>query len=528
MTTAFDLLAGLVVDDDGRRWGEAAEPYQRQRMAAILDESPSAVALHLVSEPKGSRKTTDNAGGALARMLTSAPTGARLYGVALDQQQAKYLLESMREFRDRTEGLGGIVVTETRCAYPPRNVIFEVLTADAGGAQGARPFHLVIDELAEWPDMNTQKRLLANLLGGFEKTYRIDQRARAVLCMNAGSPVSLAGRQYKQALESRFWRVHELFTPDGMSSPLPWVSADDLERARELAETDAAFARLHLGLWDEGPDRLATVADIEACCVLNGEQAPRFGKSYIVTADLGLRRDLSVLAVLHRDGPAAGGATFDGDGASGGGPGRLVVDVLRVWKAPRGGEIDLLEVGAQAEDLSRDYGNAPVFLDSWQAAPLVQMLQQRGVRAELQHATESKNSRAVVSLMAMLGDRRIDLPNDPDLIAELSTLPVIETRPNTWKVGDDRAGGSHHDRYSAIALGAVLLDDFAMESAAARLSRRPAVVMQEGAYLQWERLASLHRPMAQCGDPRALRWLRDHPEPDVVIGRRRMPANRRR
>ena len=57
---ALNVLHALVLDD-GRRWGEAAEGWQRDDAAAVLDPV-AGPHQHWQGRPKGGSKSTDGAG----------------------------------------------------------------------------------------------------------------------------------------------------------------------------------------------------------------------------------------------------------------------------------------------------------------------------------------------------------------------------------------------------------------------------------------------------------------------------------
>jgi hypothetical protein len=511
-STAYDFLCGLIIDDYGRRWDDTAEDFQRARVQAILSDAPGVVSQHFVVEPKGSRKTSDAAAIALSLMLTRAPTGARLYGAAADLEQAALMVDSFRELRDRTPGLSGVFVTERKVTYPPKNVEFEALPADSAGAQGLRPYFLDLDELAEWRDTRPVRKFLTNLLAGHDKHHRVDQNARLVVQTNAGSPTSLAGRYYGIARKSRFWAVHELTSTDGATSPLPWVTEEDLEKAREKAETDAEFRRLHLNIWEDGPDRLATLEDVEVCAVLDGDVAPQWGTSYLITADLAYRRDMTAVAVMHTE-----QAESEWDNGQMRPPRRrIVVDVLRVWRAERGGTIDTMDVENVLAQLSGQY-NAPVLLDEAHAQHVVERLRYRGVRAHSRQATQSSNSREVVKLMSLLRDRAIELPADEDLVDEIANVPVVEVAPNMYKLGDERRRGSHHDRTSAIAMGALALEEWALAASESALRKLgPIVRVADASYFAEAQTRQYWEKLAAGGSAHAQKWLRNHPAPDLL------------
>ncbi len=100
-SAALDLLAGLVLDD-GRRWGDAAEPWQWADARAVL-EGPQRLAY--ITRPRGASKTTDLAGIGIAALVEQLPPASRSYAVAADRDQAALLVDAMAGFVTRTPGL---------------------------------------------------------------------------------------------------------------------------------------------------------------------------------------------------------------------------------------------------------------------------------------------------------------------------------------------------------------------------------------------------------------------------------------
>jgi len=62
---------------------------------------------------------------------------------------------------------------------------------------------------------------------------------------------------------------------------------------------DSEYSRLHLNIWTQSEDRLVSAADLLAAAVLDGEQEPRAGVQYLISVDLGLVNDKTVVAVGH-------------------------------------------------------------------------------------------------------------------------------------------------------------------------------------------------------------------------------------
>jgi hypothetical protein len=438
---AMGRMASLVMEND-RPWIESAADWQIEDAEAILDPDGPEKS-HFITRPKGGRKTADVAAIVLAVLLDQAPPRARLYAAAADQEQAGLLVDSIAGYVERS-GLHGLVkVTGDTVTNLQDGATFKTLAADAPGAQGLRPYFLALDELAEWRDSPLGRRLLQNLLQGTEK-----YGARVVVISNAGSPAGIAGRLYRTALASRHWRVSEL------AGPLPWLSESQLERLRETCDSEAEYLRLHANVWAEGPDRLASVDDIEACMVLPAyPAAPEYGQRYVIGVDLALKRDLAALVVAHNVWRTVRGETGWRQER------RVIVDLVKTWKAPRGGSIDLVDVRNYLAGIARQYYGATAYLDAWQAAHMAADLNRSGVQAELVSATEASNQRSTMALLGLFQDRAIELPKDEDLARELASVSLKEVGPNKYKLGDARTDLGHHDRTSALALAVDALVD---------------------------------------------------------------------
>jgi phage terminase large subunit-like protein len=115
---ALDLLQALVLED-GRRWGDAAEPWQREDAEAILDQA-SPAPFHFLTRGRGGSKTGDLAGVALTAILTQAPPGSRLYAGAADRDQARLFADSIAGFQVRTPELRGALDVQTYRVAAPR------------------------------------------------------------------------------------------------------------------------------------------------------------------------------------------------------------------------------------------------------------------------------------------------------------------------------------------------------------------------------------------------------------------------
>jgi hypothetical protein len=279
-----------LVLEDGRRWGEAAEPWQRADAEAILDQSGAR--LHYLTRPRGASKTTDLAAVAIAALVTQLSPRSRSYAAAADRDQAALLLDALAGFRARTEGLAGAVrVDAWRATATRTGATLEVLAADEASSWGLRPRLLVLDEFARWPTTVGARRFWTSLFSALPKL----PDSRLAILTTAGAPSHPAHKLLQRARATpERWRVSEV------PGATPWLHPADLDEQR--AELPAwEFERLHLNRWTESEDRLTSVADLAACVTLDGPRDWQPGRRYAMSLDLGLKADRTVLAVCSAE-----------------------------------------------------------------------------------------------------------------------------------------------------------------------------------------------------------------------------------
>jgi phage terminase large subunit-like protein len=249
------------------------------------------------------------------------------------------------------------------------------------------------------------------------------------------------------------WRVHEV------PGPVPWLDPARVEEQRRRLP-ESSFRRLFLNEWTAGEDRVASLDDLRACVKLDGPQEPREGLDYVVGVDLGLKRDRTAVAICH-------GERLRGDEDPTVGA-RVVLDRLQVWQGSRLKPVQLDEVEEWVSAASQRYNQAAVILDPWQAAGLAQRLQARGVpRSDwsgqsagsrrwgtVEEFTFSAQSvgRLASTLMLLIRNRALALPDDTELVDELANLRMRETSPGVYRLDHDP--DKHDDRAIALALAA--------------------------------------------------------------------------
>jgi phage terminase large subunit-like protein len=357
VTDAMHLLATLVLED-GRRWGEAAAPFQHEDAAAVLDLSGPR--RHFHTRPRGGSKTTDLAGTGAVVLLEQAPPGSRSYAFPADRDQAGLLLDAVAGFASRTPEIGSALrVDAGRVANMQSGATLQVMASDDASAWGLRPYLTIVDELSQWPTTSGPRRLWRAIFSALPKV----SNSRLVCLTSAGDPAHWSYGILRRALEQpQRWRVSE--TP----GPLSWLDFADLEEQRhELPEWE--FERLHLNRWVASDDRVASLDDIRACAVLDGPLAPDARWQYVVAVDLSSKRDNTVVAVCHAEPVLREGSTAAH---------RIVLDRMETWTPRRGEPVVLAEVEAAIHHAAVSFG-APVVCDPWQALSMIERLRERGV-----------------------------------------------------------------------------------------------------------------------------------------------------
>jgi len=287
---ALDLMSSFVLED-GRMWGDAAAPQQWADARALLDPA-ARQPLNFNTRARGWSKTTDVSACTVAAMLVQAPPGVDLYAAASDRDQSALMRRAIEGFVERTPALAGrLRVDRWEVTAVHNNARLTMLAADASGAYGLKPWWLVIDELAAWPDTESARELWLALTSAMGKV----PGSRMAVITSAGSPGHWSFEQLKHARSAPLWRVSEV---DG---PAPWMPADRLEEQRQRL-LPSQFERLFLNRWTEGEDALVSAADLDAAlCLDDWPLLPRPRTQYFVGCDLGLVRDRTAIAVCHAE-----------------------------------------------------------------------------------------------------------------------------------------------------------------------------------------------------------------------------------
>lgn len=466
---ALEVLASLVLED-GRRWGEAAEPWQWADAGAVLDLSGPR--FHYQTRPRGASKTTDAGAVVTAALLEQLPPVSESLAYAADRDQAALIVTSIGGFVRRTPGLSQLLkVDNYRVTNKRTGAWLSVEAADDASAWGKRPHLVLVDEWAQWMETRRPRALWTAIFSALPKVAT----SRLLVMTSAGDPAHGAYRLLERSRASERWRVSEL------PGPCPWISEADLaEQRAELSESQ--YRRLHLNEWTSAEDRLTSLDDLAACVQLDGPLRPVAGVDYVVAVDLGLKSDRTVAVVVHAepfdvDGDRDGSRGFEEDLAheryerrtigmspwaaekmrrrEGGSPERgvrVVLDRIAVWQGSRSQAVQLSEVEEWIFQASESFGHARVVADPWQAVGMAQRLQARGVAVKEFVFSSASVGRLASTLHLLLRNRALVLPDDEELVEELSNVRLRETSPGVIRMDHD--ADRHDDRAVALAMGA--------------------------------------------------------------------------
>jgi phage terminase large subunit-like protein len=429
--SALVLLSSLVLDN-GKRWGEAAQPWQWLDAMAILDERGTPY--HFVTRPRGGSKTTDVAAVLVAVMLLQMPDSARLYVLAADRDQGRLLLNAMRGLVTRTAHLRGTLeFSANRVVEPGGDIVLEILASNLSSSWGLIPDFVVLDELAQWPEARQSQELYESV-----RTSLVKRRARFVVITTAGQPGHFAYSAREHARDDKLWRLHEV------PGPAPWNDPDALEEQRR-ALPESSYRRLYLNEWVETDDRLATFEELLALVTHDGTGMPLRGTRYFFGVDLGVTDDRTAVAIVHIEDASNKEQVF---------PERhVVVDRVATWMGTPTHPVQLADVRDWLVGEASRYSDVRIVLDSWQSVGMTQELQERGIAAEALHVTAPFKSQVAQEVIRGIRDRSLELPNDGELLRELARVRVRESSGGLLRIDHDP--GEHDDRVMAIGLAMI-------------------------------------------------------------------------
>lgn len=445
-----NVMYALVLPS-GKRWGEVACDFQVEDVEAIF--APEWPNKHFMTRARGGSKTSDLAGFALAWLYADSKPRERGYVVAANADQAALLIDAAAGFIARTPELADRIEHENeRLVNLDNGAFVRVQKSSDSGAWGLiEPKLLVLDEFAQWPETRGAKRVY----DAIRTTVQKDRECRMVILTSAGEPSHWSYKHYRAALDSEEdgWRVHEV------PGPVPWQDERELEALRrEYAATPSVYDRLVLNRWTSAETRAISEEDYEVAAQesFHYGDAPaglrgggrRFrhyaqGSRYIVTVDIGMSNDATVICVAHTE-PIADKR----------GPQRVVVDHIDRWVGSKKRRVEIKDVRDRVGCLAAEY-HAVVHADPWQFQDSLQQLRRRGVAAKVFEFSGPATARIAAALVQCFHNRQIFVPGSQVLKDELLSVQLRETVATIPRL--DHEKGKHDDQAVAIGMACHLL-----------------------------------------------------------------------
>ncbi len=370
------------------------------------------------------------------KLLKGQTVGA--INVAADERQARLLFERTVE----NLHIAGLVPAK----YPAsgslrigRRVLYECLATSAGAVRGRTAALCALDELAHFPGVHgpaSAERVFDALLPSVRTFGNL---GRIIIT------TSPAGRQGK---------VWELYEARGKMDGLlvmqfatwemhPFITREMLQPEFDL---DPDMAACEYGAQFINVDSPFLNSDSVASCVRPSSATPLPIDKHIprrIHLDLAFARDRFAIAVGH-----SGRGTDDGN---------IVIDEVLYFEPAPGAPLDPSNVESAVREISTRYNIREVSFDQYCAPYLQRQLEAMGLCTRRIDFTSSSKMAIYSNLRTIIAAHKISLPQNPDLISELTHLRRT-LRPGGFSVSAPSSGSvTTDDIADAVATLAYLL-----------------------------------------------------------------------
>jgi phage terminase large subunit-like protein len=132
--------------------------------------------------------------------------------------------------------------------------------------------------------------------------------------------------------------------------------------------------------------------------------------------------------------------------------------------------VQLPEVAAAVLALAKRFNVALVAADVWQAQLLLQLLQQEGLPTLPVQFSQTTLPAMAQEVLGAFNDRRIELFDDADLLADLARLRIVE-KSYGLRLESPRDGRGHGDIASALSVALLAAKSIASAPGPPRIDR---------------------------------------------------------
>jgi phage terminase large subunit-like protein len=418
--------------------------------------------------PRGHAKTTMIAGEAVTQLVLGG-ADRRLHIAAGDKDQARELFGAAAAFIQRNPVLApAFDVMRDRIVARYSGSVLRVHSSDAPTAHG-----LVVDWFAIDEFWNQRDR---DLWDAFYTAVVKRPDWRGILITTAGyDKETICWAVREQALRRDDFYA---FIADGQLAS--WITQEEIDRLRDTLPP-AVFQRLVENKWVEGSGSFVTREALARCVDSQLTYAPHgyAGTPYYLAVDLGMKKDRTAAALVHRDGEF------------------VVLDDLAVWEGDRGHPVKIADVEEWIRSTLARFPVRRVLIDPWQAQSTVQRF--GGLIEEFVFTSQSV-ARLSSNLFHLIHAGLLRMPHDAALEQELLDLHAEQTAYG-WRI--DHARNRHDDRAMAIGMASLAAmagpRTYAGRVSDARFSRRccspVAIVRGNALYLDAKGELSARPPL---------------------------------
>lgn len=392
---------------------EPLAPFQRRIAKAYFGPAREICAVL----PRGNSKTSTAALIAVHHLLSTP--GASVTIGAASRDQARIAFERMRGFAQHVAVEDHLIIRHLELRNPEGDGLLRVVPSDGPRVHGLSSTLYIADEVWSWPDaglleaMTTGlvKRPDSKLLAISTAAAQLDSplgrmRARALAQPNVqrrGAVVEAAGDP--SWLE---WSLPDETDLDDMRAvkrcnPASWISVADLRRQR-AAVPEAAFRQFHCCQWGIGEGSWLPAGAWQACV---GQPAFTDGEPIWIGVDVGGERSASAVVWVNAD-LQVGCAIYHGDGG-------------------------VLECVEEVRELVGQYNVREVVFDPWRFGQAAQELARERITVLEFPQTDVRMVPASARLHAAIVERRLTLPDDPELSSHAANTIAKHSRRG-WRI----------------------------------------------------------------------------------------------
>jgi phage terminase large subunit-like protein len=395
------------------------QDFQRKIAATCLGEQAET----LVLLPRGHGKS--RLGGTLAVHALLTEPRAAIYVAAASREQASVIFSYARDVaRHPALADAGLVVRHLELRAPDGG-FFKVLASDAPRLHGLTPSRVLLDELHAFRDGQVYVALRTALLkrpgaklwtlstaGQGEDSPLGQLRARGLSQPDVrqdGALTTTLGEDFAM-LE---WAVPagEEVTPETakLANPAPWITAKGL-RSQFAALPLHEFARYHAGRWTQRAGAFLPEGALDAVIGV-----PEFepGEEIWVGMDAGGTEAATAVTWINAAGQTG------------------------VWIETA--EDAILNAATKVRELHRDYTIREFVYDPWRARQAALELEREGVRCVEFPQTDVRMVPASATLRAAIVEKRLTLPDDPELRRHFSNAVAAHSRRG-WRIASPGRG----------------------------------------------------------------------------------------